>query len=444
MGRYVIFEEFARGGMASIHYGRLLGAQGFSRVVAVKRVRALFLDSDEHKRAILSEARLASRIRHPNVVQTLDIVLDGGVTNVVMEYVHGVTVAELFAEAKVRGERAPAPIAVGIITDALEGLQAAHEARDPSGAPLGIIHRDVTPQNIHVGVDGHARLLDFGIAKALNRTQVTAPGVVKGKIAYMAREQLGGAPVTRQADVYGAGVVLWELLTGRRLFEDGDPALLATRVLTEPIPPPSHDAPEISGALDQIVLRATASDPKQRYETAAEMLAALAGVNRADATEIGGWVERLAGDELELRAERVKHAETADVSAALEPAERATESRKRVFVGAATAALVIIAVGIAFASMRPRATEGLAVPPSGAALPVDPPPVTFAPSTALVTSSPIVPVASASISPLAPVPTLPTPSARNRPVHRRPAPSCDPPFSIDANGTKIYKTECLR
>ncbi len=364
VGRYVLFEEFARGGMASVHFARLLGSEGFSRVVAVKRVRARFHDSDEHRRALLTEARLASRIRHPNVVQTLDIVVEAGIAHVVMEYVHGVTVSELFAEASVRCERTPIGIAVGIIADALQGLHAAHEARDAEGKPLGIVHRDISPQNIHVGVDGHARLLDFGIAKALDRTQVTAPGVVKGKIAYMAREHLNGAPVTRQADVYGAGVVLWEMLTGRRLFDDGNPLLLAARVLTEPIPPPSRDAPGVSPALDQVVLRATDPDPRERYETAAEMLAALVATRvtpAAEPHEIGAWVERLAGDDLELRAERVKHAETAEIPpdvgppAPVAPSPASVAKRRPITVWIATGATVLVAGGAVAATRAQHA-----------------------------------------------------------------------------------------
>ncbi len=362
VGRYVLFEEFARGGMASVHLGRLVGAAGFSRVVAVKRVRAAFEGDDEHKRAILNEARLAARIRHPNVVQTLDIVLDAGIAHVVMEYASTARRSpSSSAEARVRGERAPIDIAVGIVADALEGLHAAHEARGANGQPLGVIHRDVSPQNVHVGVDGHARLLDFGIAKALDRTQLTAPGVVKGKIAYMAREHLGGgAPITRQADVYGAGVVLWEMLTGRRLFDERDPILLGTRVLTETIPPPSREAPEVPRVVDAIVLRATAPDPRDRYETAAEMLSALQGIPRAEASAIGAWVERLAGDDLELRAERLKRAETADVTGMPEEGtEPDVPVPRRRRGGWIIAAGIAIGVTLVVVGTRPRAVTAI-------------------------------------------------------------------------------------
>jgi serine/threonine-protein kinase len=438
IGRYAVFEEFARGGMASVHLGRLIGPAGFSRVVAVKRVRAIYVDSEEHRRALLAEAKLASRVRHPNVVQTLDIVLEGAVAFVVMEYVHGVTVAELLAEARLRGERAPVGVAVGVIADALQGLHAAHEARDPGGKLLGIVHRDVSPQNIHVDVDGRARLLDFGVAKALDRTQ-TGPGVVKGKLAYMSREQLGGASVTRQVDVYGAGVVLWELLAGRRLFEGGDAAHLAGRILTETIPPPSQHAPGVSPELDGVVLRATDPDPRKRYETAAEMLAALtSAASRADPSEIAAWVERLAGDQLELRAERVRRAETAEMGeeetqVATSPvaAPAGAPARRRLVLASVVAGIALIVVG-AFAAARPRAaklaTESVSTP---------------TPTPTSASTEPSTPTATSTAFPVAVVAPVASASPAHAKAPRRRA-SCDPPFSIDSNGTKIYKAECLR
>ena len=165
----------------------------------------------------LDEARLAARIHHPNVVSTLDVG-EGEQLYLVMEYIEGDRISGLIKAAARKGERVPVPVTLRIMIDVLSGLHAAHELRDHQGHPLNIVHRDVSPQNILVGVDGVTRITDFGIAKAEARLTVTREGQVKGKMSYMAPEQLSSTNVNRRADVYAAGVVLWEALTGRRLF----------------------------------------------------------------------------------------------------------------------------------------------------------------------------------------------------------------------------------
>jgi len=215
-GRYVLGEALASGGMGTVHLGRIVGASGFSRVVAIKRLFPGFATDASFRQMLLDEARFASRIRQPNVVPILDVVEAERDLYVVMEYVHGLPLAG----ALERAGDAPMPveIAVAIAEAVLLGLQAAHEARAEDGTPLGIVHRDVSPQNILIGADGVPRLIDFGIAKAATRLQVTDPGVIKGKAGYMAPEQLLSEPVSRHADVFSASVVLWEMLAGRRLF----------------------------------------------------------------------------------------------------------------------------------------------------------------------------------------------------------------------------------
>jgi eukaryotic-like serine/threonine-protein kinase len=220
LGRYVLFDAIARGGMATVHFARLSGPVGFSRTVAIKRLHANFATDPEFVAMFLDEARLAARIRHPNVVPTLDVVASGGEVFIVLEYVSGEALVKLWRGHNARGEIIPVPISLAIMANALQGLHAAHEVRDEQGHPLGIVHRDVSPQNIIVGTDGVARVLDFGVAKAAGRLQETGDsGALKGKIAYMAPEQITGGAVSRQTDVYAASVVLWELLTGRRLVD---------------------------------------------------------------------------------------------------------------------------------------------------------------------------------------------------------------------------------
>jgi eukaryotic-like serine/threonine-protein kinase len=182
IGRYALYDVLASGGMATVHIGRLLGPVGFSRTVAIKRLHPRYAGDPEFVSMFLEEARLVARIRHPHVVPMLDVVATAGELFLVMEYVAGESLARLAHAAAERGERVPLRVSVAILSGLLQGLHAAHEAHDEHGQPLGIVHRDVSPQNVLVGSDGQARVLDFGIAKAAGRVQTTADGQVKGKL----------------------------------------------------------------------------------------------------------------------------------------------------------------------------------------------------------------------------------------------------------------------
>ncbi|MCA9588320.1 MAG: serine/threonine protein kinase, partial [Myxococcales bacterium] len=239
VGRYALYGALAAGGMATVHLGRLLGPVGFSRTVAIKRLHAQFAADPEFVSMFLDEARVAARIRHPNVVPTLDVVTTDGELFLVMEYVPGESLAKLTRAVRERGERIPLPVMSAIMVGTLLGLHAAHEATDERGEPLHIVHRDVSPQNVLVGTDGVAKILDFGVAKAAGRIQTTREGQIKGKLAYMPPEQLRGGDVTRKCDVYAAGVMLWELLTGQRLFSGDNEGAVVARVLEGRIERPS-------------------------------------------------------------------------------------------------------------------------------------------------------------------------------------------------------------
>src|SRR5690349_19226664 len=204
VGRYALFEEIACGGMAAVHVGRLVGPVGFSRTVAIKRLHPQFAKDPEFVTMFLDEARLAARVRHPNVVPTLDVVASQGELFLVMEYVQGEAFARLLHVTKQNGQRIPRDIVCSVLVAVLHGLHAAHEAKSERGEPLGIVHRDVSPQNILVGVDGIPRVLDFGIAKAIGRYQQTGQGVIKGKLGYMPPEQVRGEAIDRRADLYAA------------------------------------------------------------------------------------------------------------------------------------------------------------------------------------------------------------------------------------------------
>ncbi len=303
--------------MATVHFGRLLGPAGFSRPVAIKRLHAQFARDPDFVKMFFDEARLAARIAHTNVVATLDVVSADDEVFLVMEYVPGTSLAQLVRTARRRGEPIAALVGVGVVSGMLHGLHAAHEARNDRGERLDIVHRDVSPQNVLVGTDGIPRLLDFGVAKASGRLQTTRDGQLKGKLAYMAPEQVRGEPLTRRTDVYAASVVLWEVLTGKRLFYAENEATVLSRVLTAEVLPPSTIIPELPRSLDRVVLQGLERDPDKRYPTARAMAADLeACIGLASAAEIADWVEHTAAEELRERALHIAEIERSAAEAA--------------------------------------------------------------------------------------------------------------------------------
>lgn len=322
IGRYLLFGEIAAGGMATVHWGRLSGAAGFARTVAIKRLHPNFARDSEFVGMFLDEAHLAARVRHPNVVPTLDVVSLDGEIFVAMEYVHGESLSKLFRASVNKRKPMDPRIITSIMSGVLHGLHAAHEAKDEQGQLLSLVHRDVSPHNILVGLDGVARVLDFGVAQAIGRIQSSSGGRVKGKLSYMAPEQLSGGTVTRQADVYAAAVVIWEALTGYRLFRGEHPAAIISAVLQQPVSPPSKLAPGIPAAFDRIVMRGLERNPAKRYATARDMALDLERCTvSASTTEVGEWVESLVCDELERRAALMAEVERASL---VDPGERAS------------------------------------------------------------------------------------------------------------------------
>ena len=320
LGRYALFGEIAAGGMATVHLGRLLGSVGFARTVAIKRLHPHLAKDPDFVAMFLEEARLAARVRHPNVVSTLDVVDDDNELFLVMEYVAGESLSRLVRKTREAGKRIPPRYVAGVVCAALEGLHAAHEATSERGSPLGIVHRDVSPQNIHVGLDGVARVLDFGIAKATNRVQETRTDQIKGKVAYMSPEQLAKGPIDRRADVYSAAVVLWEAFTGARLFKADDVPALVYSIMNEEIRPPSSIAPDLPEGLDEIVMKGLDRDASNRWASARELAVALEKIlTPAPAREIGEWVRETAGDMLAWRIELVHRIESETSPSILPP-----------------------------------------------------------------------------------------------------------------------------
>lgn len=311
IGRYAVYDEIAAGGMATVHLGRLLGPVGFSRTVAIKRLHPALSKDPEFTAMFLDEARLAARIRHPNVVQTLDVVARQGELFLVMDYVHGESLAMLSYLAAGRKETMPLGVVGTLISGMLQGLHAAHEACSERGERLEIVHRDVSPQNVLVGVDGIPRLLDFGIAKAMGRAANTRGAQLKGKIAYMSPEQITGSPVTRQTDIWGSAIVLWQSLTGCKLFQAQNDAETLYQILEGEIAPPSRHRKDVPPELDAVVLRGLERDPADRFATAQEMVVAFEKtVPMMSQHEVAEWVNRIAGPNLAKRSSRLAEIES--------------------------------------------------------------------------------------------------------------------------------------
>ncbi|HTV21859.1 MAG TPA: serine/threonine-protein kinase [Polyangiaceae bacterium] len=306
--RYLVFDEIGVGGMASVHIGMLTGAVGFRRIVALKQLHSRFIHDPDFVAQFINEARLAARIHHANVVQTLDVVWTGTQLMLVLEYVDGDTLNRVLRSAFERRQQVPIEVACSMATGLLHGLHAAHEVRDEEGVPLDIIHRDVSPQNILIGRDGVARVLDFGVAKALAQSPNTQSGLLKGKFGYMAPEQLMRGQVDRRADVFAAGVVLWETLTCRRLFQASKNLEQAmSRVVSADIPPPSTYRPTIPRELDAIVMKAMDREPDRRFQTAEELAVALEeGVAVASSHLVKTWFGPITSPELTQRAELIR------------------------------------------------------------------------------------------------------------------------------------------
>ncbi|PKN44611.1 MAG: serine/threonine protein kinase, partial [Deltaproteobacteria bacterium HGW-Deltaproteobacteria-20] len=301
--------------MATVHYGRQLGHAGFTRTVAIKRMHPHCARDPDFVSMFLDEGRLAARIRHPNVVPILDVVSTNHELWLVMDFVLGETLARALRAGRKIGRPPPVRVTSAILTGVLEGLHAAHEAVSEQGDPLSIVHRDVSPQNIMVGADGVARVLDFGIAKASVRLQTTRDGQLKGKLQYMAPEQILEQGVDRRTDVFAASVVLWEALAGRRLFEaDSEPAIMR-KVLEEPIPSVREVAKDVPEQLACVVDQGLSRNPDDRFQSAQAMAIAIehaAGV--ATPREVAAWLSEVASEAVKARSADIAEIESQSMS----------------------------------------------------------------------------------------------------------------------------------
>ncbi|MCW5806283.1 MAG: serine/threonine protein kinase, partial [Deltaproteobacteria bacterium] len=266
IGRYELLVELGRGGMAELFLGRLVGAGGFAKLVAIKRILPHLAGDPQWRQMFLDEGRIAAHLSHPNVCQVFELdETDGGELYLVMEYLDGASWQHLLAELP---REHVLPLAARVLGDAAEGLHYAHTLRDAMGRPTPVVHRDVSPQNLHVTVDGSCKVLDFGVSKMMTDGPRTRTGVVKGKLPYMAPEQIRGEDIDGRADVFSLGVCAWEALAGARLFDRSTDFQIWKAITEEDVPAIATRWPACPPAVDALVLRALDRDPARRPATA--------------------------------------------------------------------------------------------------------------------------------------------------------------------------------
>ncbi len=463
LGRYELLLPIAAGGMAMVWAARVKGTRGFQKIVAVKTMLSKLSEDAQFEQMFLDEAQLASQIRHPNCVEISDLGEQDGVLFLAMEWIDGVPLNQLMKTAKAAGG-VPLPVAVRIVMNACAGLHAAHELRDAKGQLIGLVHRDVSPQNILVTYDGVSKVVDFGVAKATAMGGgATVAGQLKGKVSYMAPEQVRGEAIDRRVDIFAMGIVLYALTTGKHPFRrESEAATMYTIASDEVVVSPRKFLPDYPATLEAVLLKALAKDAKQRYATAIDFQRALDQClppsERANTDEdIGTFMRKLFGNKREesraalaealARADRQgsrvdKHvdpltqSQTSSVSelglsAATQQAESTFTSvgppeeaalRRRKLVALSVVGAVVLVCGAVFALQR-KAPEPIAQPAPSSAAPVvvkptEPPKVDEAHGSAVDLQA--LPVERVPSEPVAPAP------APQRPVVAQPRPAPAP------------------
>lgn len=454
-GRYETIEPIARGGMATVYVGRAVGAGGFERRVAIKVMHDHISEDPEFHTMFLDEARLAARIHHPNVVSTIDVQKTDDAMFLVMEFIDGASLRDIQRALRQKERRMPVGMALRIMIDALSGLHAAHELKGKDGQELQLVHRDVSPHNILVGSDGVSRITDFGVARAEARLTTTRGGRLKGKLAYMPPEQGRGDEIDRRADVYAAGVCLWEILTGRRLFKAEHDGELVLKVLEGAQESPQAHVPDLPDSIDAACMKALAVIPEHRYASAADFADGLedaaheAGLKLPSSRGLARFVEEFRirvkslppptsdiADEVSRDALSQPTSPTRpgvlDEATVQEVSETqltgigdttgtsARPKSNQTLMAAAAAALVVAGGAMAIAMMKDRPTAQTpppAVVPAAPAEPKEPEPPALAAIDDPAPTASADPVTSAapSASASAPEPPKPTPNWKSRP-----------------------------
>ena len=314
IGRYELLTRLATGGMAELFLARERGLAGLERLVVVKRILPHLADQPSFVEMFLREARIVARLSHPNVVQIYELGQQDRSYHIAMEYIHGSTVREMLLLAQKGGRTMPLDVTVSVVDQACRGLHAAHELKDLDGQELGLVHRDISPHNLMCTTAGHVKLLDFGVAKSTSaNVEATYSGNLKGKFAYLSPEQCRHEPLDRRSDVFAMGIVLWEMLTMRRLFKRKTELDMMQAVIEGKVPPPSRFREEVPEAIGEVVYKALATDRDERYDSAKAMRLDLLEAARRSGIEpdegrVADFLEGVAGETLAERRQTVEHA----------------------------------------------------------------------------------------------------------------------------------------
>lgn len=423
MKRYHLLGEIGAGGMGKVFLGR----DDAGHAVAIKRQHAHLVDDPTAIARFFDEARIAARIQHPNVVGVIDVSMTAGELVLVMDYVEGASLATLHRLLRSRNHRSLHwTEALRIVADALRGLHAAHELTDRRRRPLGVVHRDVSPQNLLVGSDGVTRVTDFGVARAAGRLKSTDTNAdVAGKLLYLSPEQVQRERVDRRADVFAAGIVLWECLVGLSLFRAETDAETIANVIRGPIEPPSARANDVPLEVDEICLRALERDPNRRFATAAEFADALEDAGPAPHARIAEAVMACTGDEI-IERRRMLGSPASAAAVMLEPAPAAISRPARITPAVIVGVLVGVLAGGLAVGLLARARGPMSAPTQAATPGVateTPTPMAAPASDAPAKSVVELPVGSAVPAP--PVTAL-RPAASTRPATHKPHPARRP------------------
>jgi serine/threonine-protein kinase len=318
-GKYHLIAHLATGGMADIYLASQTALAGFEKLIVIKRILPNLSREARFVEMFLDEARIAATLNHPNVVQIFDLGRIQGQYFIAMEYLPGESLSTIIRGCRRRKIRIPPELAAGMILQAAEGLHHAHTRTARDGSPLGIVHRDVSPQNVFVLYDGGVKVVDFGIAKAELRSTKTQTGTLKGKYAYMSPEQIAGEELDGRSDVFALGVVLWECLARRKLFNQENDLKLLQAVTEQDAPSPREVDPQVPELLAEITKKALARNRDQRYQSAAEFRSALRLYLKASASDwdnvvIGNFMQDLFSDRIKEKRQLIESAQSSDSS----------------------------------------------------------------------------------------------------------------------------------